>query len=370
METENAGASVQKVVKKIDWYILKKLITTFLFVVIMLVVIISVIDYTDKNDKFIKFDISTDVIKQYYLAFAPYIAAMLTPITAFIATVLVTTKLSSQTELIAILASGVSFKRVMYPYAVAATIIAAMSFYLNGYVIPDANKFRVEFEMNYIKQQVTNLDRNIHFKIGDEQYVYINRYSPQRDIGYEVTLELFDKYEMSEKIHAHRMEWDTATHKWQFHNWQKRTMFEDHEIIEEGVLMDTTLNLRPADFETTPFLETTLTMPELEDYINLQVSRGADDVMIYRVERYIRYMQPFTVYILSFIALIISARKSRRGIGFQIALGFGIAFVFIILFVFAQAIAAAGTMNPLLAIWMPNILFAAVGLLLYNTIPR
>ena len=356
--------------KKLDRYIIKQLLTTFVFVVVILVLIICVIDYTDKNDQFIKNEISGELIKRYYLSFAPYFAALLTPITAFIATVLVTAKLASQTEIIAILASGVSFRRLMFPYLVAGVLIASLSFYLNGYVIPDANKFRVEFELMYIKKPYQNLDRDIHFKIGPNDYVYLNRYNNYRDVGYTVTLERFENYEMKEKINASRIQWDSTQQKWQLLDWEKRTMLERGELIEEGKSLDTLLNLRPADFENKQKLETTLTMPELQDYIDLQVSRGADDVMIYRVERYIRYMQPFTVIILSFIALIVAARKSRRGTGFQIALGFFIAFVFIIFFVFAQAIAAAGTMDPLLAIWLPNIIFAGVGVVLYNTIPR
>ena len=356
--------------KKLDRYIIKQLLTTFVFVVVILVLIICVIDYTDKNDQFIKNEISGELIKRYYLSFAPYFAALLTPITAFIATILVTAKLASQTEIIAILASGVSFRRLMFPYLVAGVLIACLSFYLNGYVIPDANKFRVEFELTYIKKPYQNLDRDIHFKIGPNDYVYLNRYNNYRDVGYTVTLERFENYEMKEKINASRIQWDSTQQKWQLLDWEKRSMLERGELIEEGKSLDTLLNLRPADFENKQKLETTLTMPELQDYIDLQVSRGADDVMIYRVERYIRYMQPFTVIILSFIALIVAARKSRRGTGFQIALGFFIAFVFIIFFVFAQAIAAAGTMDPLLAIWLPNIIFAGVGVVLYNTIPR
>jgi lipopolysaccharide export system permease protein len=357
-------------VKKIDSYIIKQLLTTFVFVVVILVLIICVIDYTDKNDQFIKHEISGELIRQYYMSFAPYFAALLTPITAFIATILVTAKLAAQTEIIAILASGVSFKRLMLPYFVAALLIASLSFVLNGYVIPEANKFRVEFEMTYIKKPYQNLDRDIHFKIGQNDYVYLNRYNNYRDVGYTVTLERFENYELKEKINASRIQWDSTKRTWQLLDWEKRTVQEKGELIESGKSLDTLLNLRPADFENKQKLETTLTMPELQDYIDLQISRGADDVMIYRVERYIRFMQPFTVIILSFIAVIVAARKSRRGTGFQIALGFFIAFVFIIFFVFAQAIAAAGTMDPLLAIWLPNIVFGGVGIILYHTIPR
>ncbi|MCP4457451.1 MAG: YjgP/YjgQ family permease [Cytophagales bacterium] len=356
--------------KKIDIYILKKLLSTFLFVVVILVVIICVIDFTDKNDNFIRYQVSTDLIVQYYISFAPYFAALLTPITAFIATVLVTAKMAAQTELIAILASGISFRRLMRPYFFAASIIAVVSFYLNGFVIPDGNKFRVDFEMNYISKPYHNSDRNMHIKIGPNDYVYLNRYSIQQEIGYTVTLERFEGYELKEKITARRIHWDSTEQTWQLNDWQRRTVMSDFEVIEEGTELDTLLNLKPADFGNKAKLETTLTMPELQDYIDLQMSRGADDVQIYRIERYIRYMQPFTVIVLCFIALIVSARKSRRGTGFQIALGFLIAFSFVILFVFAQAIAAAGSMHPLLAIWLPNIFFSAVGLLMYNTIPR
>jgi len=357
-------------VKKIDIYILKKLLSTFVFVVVVLVTIICAIDYTDKNDNFMRYNISGDMILQYYYSFAPYFASLLTPITAFIATVLVTSKLAAQTELIAILSSGVSFRRLMRPFFVAASLIGLMSFYLNGYVIPDANKFRVDFELNYIKKPYHNSDRNIHIKIAPNDYLYLNRYTTSTNIGHVVTLERFEEYEMIEKITARRLLWDTALHTWRLDHWQKRTLMDDHEVIEEGESLDTLLNVKPSDFENQDKLETTLTMSELQDHIDLQLSRGADDVMVYRVERYIRYMQPFTVVILCFIALIVSARKSRRGTGFQIALGFMIAFSFVILFVFAQALAAAGSFHPMLAIWMPNIFFSGVGIFMYNTIPR
>lgn len=338
--------------------------------VTILVVIICVIDFTDKNDNFIRYQVSTDDIIRYYLSFAPYFASLLTPITAFIATVLVTSKMAAQTELIAILSSGVSFRRLMRPFFVAAVLIAVVSFYLNGYVIPDGNKFRVDFETNYIRKPYHNSDRNMHIKIGPNDYVYLNRYNNKREIGYTVTLESFDGYEMSQKITARRILWDSVRQKWQLNDWQRRVILEDREVIDAGDELDTLLNMSPKDFESQDKLQTTLTMPELQNHIDLQLSRGADDVMTYRIERYIRYMQPFTVIILCFIALIVSARKSRRGTGFQIALGFLIAFSFVILFVFAQAIAATDMMHPLLAIWLPNIFFSAVGILMYHTIPR
>lgn len=359
--------------KKLDWYILKKILSVFVFVVIGLVVIICVIDFTEKNDDFIQNQVSSDQITKYYLTLFPYYAILLTPITAFIATVFVTAKLAAQTEIIAILASGISFRRMLLPYFFAASIIASMSYVFMGYVIPDANKFRIGFELNYLKKPYFYSDRNMHLKIGENDYIYIDRYNNQRDIGYNVTLEKIVDEELLDKVSAKRIHWDTATHKWSLKNWQRRQIFPDKEVITSGGAasdMDTLLSLSPSDFQNKERLQETLTIPELNDYIALQQSRGADDVQLYQIEKYIRYMQPFGVIILCFIGVIVSAKKSRRGTGFQIALGFLIAFVFIIFFILARAIAEAGSMNPIFAVWIPNMIFSAVGLVMYNTVPR
>lgn len=359
--------------KKLDWYILKKILSVFVFVVVGLVVIICVIDFTEKNDDFIQNQVSREQITKYYLTLFPYYAILLTPITAFIATVFVTSKLAAQTEIVAILASGISFRRMLLPYFVASVLIAAMSFVFMGYVIPDANKFRIGFELNYLKKPYFYSDRNMHLKIAENDYIYIDRYNNQRDIGYNVTLEKIVDEQLLDKLSAKRIHWDTATHKWSLKNWQRRQILEDREIITSGGAaddLDTLLSLSPSDFQNKERLQETLTLPELNDHIALQTSRGADDVQFYKIEKYIRYMQPFGVIILCFIGVIVSARKSRRGTGFQIALGFLIAFVFIIFFILARALAEAGTMNPIFAVWIPNMIFTAIGLLLYNTVPR
>ncbi|MEQ9404234.1 MAG: LptF/LptG family permease [Cyclobacteriaceae bacterium] len=355
--------------KKIDWYILKKLLVTFVFVVGLLELVICVIDFTEKNDDFIKNEVSGKLIWQYYLSFIPYIASLLTPITVFIATVFVTARLAAKTEIIAILSSGVSFKRLMFPYLIGAIVIGSASFYLNSYIIPDANKFRISFELEYLKDPFYYSGKHIHFKIGPEGYIYLFRYDNRRDIGMVVTLEHIKDQQLLEKITASQIVWDT-TGVWKLRKWQKRTILDDEEIIEEGKELDTVLSLSPSDFQSKERHQETMTMTELNKYIKLQQSRGADDVHLYQIEKYIRYMQPFTVVVLMFIGLIVSAKKSRQGTGFQIALGFLIAFAFIITFILANAIAEAGSMNTILAIWLPNILFSAVALILYKTVPR
>ena len=341
--------------------------------VFLLVLIICVIDFTEKNDDFIQNNVSRAQIVKYYLTLFPYFATLLTPITAFIAVVFVTAKLASKTEIVAILASGISFRRLLLPYFIGSVLIAAMSFVFMGYVIPDANKFRIGFELNYLKKPFFYSDRNIHLKIADNDYIYIDRYNNQRDIGYTVTLEKIIDEELVDKITAKRIHWDTASNKWSLKNWQRRQILDNEEIITDGGAtkdIDTLLNMSPADFQNKERHHETLTLTELNDYIALQKSRGADDVQFYEIEIYIRYMQPFGVIILCFIGVIVSARKSRRGTGFQIALGFLIAFIFILFFFLARAVAEAGSMDPVIAVWIPNIIFTIVGVLLYNTVPR
>ncbi len=356
--------------KILDRYILKKLLSTFMFVVLILVFIIIVIDFTEKNDKFIRNDLGAREILGYYLNYIPYIASLLTPITSFIAVVFVTANMAVRTEIVAILASGTSFIRMMVPYALFSIIIGVMSFGLNGWIIPDANKERVAFEVAYVKGAYYFSERNIHFKVGPQDYLYMDRYSNQNDIGYRVTLETFEGTELKEKMFATQMAWDSTTQKWTLKAWNRRKLVTGGEIFEKGFEIDTTLAIWPSDFENTYHLHETFTMPELNDYIALQQSRGADDTLVYIVERLVRYTQPFTVVILTFIGLIVSARKARGGAGFQIALGFLIAFIFIIFFILVRASAEAGSIPPLLAIWIPNIIFSGVGLIMYYTVPR
>ncbi len=355
--------------KKIDWYILKKLLVTFVFVVGLLELIICVIDFTEKNDDFIKNEVSGELIMEYYMSFIPYIASLLTPITVFITTVFVTAKLAAKSEIVAILASGISFRRLMLPYFFGAIMFGAASFYLNSYIIPDANKFRISFELEYLKDPFYYAGKHVHFKIGEEGYIYLFRYDNRRDIGNVVTLERIRDQQLIEKINARQIKWDTAGF-WTLKNWQKRTILDNEELIESGKQLDTLLNLSPSDFTSKERHQETMTMTELNAYIKLQQSRGADDVDLYRIEKYIRYMQPFTVIVLMFIGVIVSARKSRQGTGFQIALGFLIAFAFIITFILAKSIAEAGSMNLILAVWIPNILFSLVGVVLYKFVPR
>ncbi|CAN5197790.1 LptF/LptG family permease [soil metagenome] len=356
--------------KIIDWYILKKFLSAFFFVVLILVSIICVIDITEKNDNFIQHSLSLSQVVRYYIDFIPFIANLLTPITVFIATVFVTAKMASHTEIIAILSSGISFRRMMVPYLIGALIIAIISFYLTGWVIPNSNKSRIDFEVTYVKRPANFTERDIHIKVAPESYLYMESYNNQINAGYKFTLETIKDKQLVEKLSAKRIEWKPEKEKWLVQNWTLRKFDGFNESITTGDYIDTTLSILPKDFGSNYRLNETLTIDELNAYIHELRERGADDVQNYVIEKYIRYMTPFTVIILTFIGLIVSARKARGGAGFQIALGFFIAFIFIIFFIMSRAVAEAGSINPLLGVWLPNIIFSFIGLIMYKTVPR
>ena len=356
--------------KLLDKYIIKKLLSTFIFVVLIILAIVVVIDYTEKNDDFMEHNLKLIDILPYYGAFIPWIANLITPITIFIATVFVTSRLAGHTEIIAMLAGGMSFRRFMRPYFIGASIIAVASFFLNSFIIPEANKTRIAFEAAYIQKPFYYSDRDIHIKIAPETYAYMESYNNQRDVGYRFTLEKITNQELKAKLSARRIEWDSAKASWTIKDWELREIEGFKEFVSSGKDMDTVLNISPDDFESDKGLQETLTMTELNSYIGLLKERGADNVKVYLIERYIRYMSPFAAIILVFIGVVVSSRKTRGGTGFQIALGFVIAFVFIIFFIMSKAIAENSTMNPILAVWIPNIVFSCIGLILYKFTPR
>ncbi len=357
--------------KLIDQYILKKFLTTFVFVVLVLVTIIVVIDFTEKNYKFIDHEVPQKEILKYYLTFIPFVAGLITPITVFIATVLVTANLAGRTEIIAILSNGISFRRMMFPYFMGATIIAILSFYLNGWWLPDLNKHRIGFEVEYLEKPFYFNDRNVHIQLSPTDFLYFQRYNNRSDLAFNVTLESMDGNLLKQKITAEKMKWDTVAHSWQLQEWNRRTILEFGEEYETGETLDTLLNISPEDFDYQYRLNETLTIDELEAHIALLKSRGSDQVEVYEIEKYIRYMLPYAVLILTLIGISVSAEKTRGGTGFKVALGFLIAFIYLILFVLAKAIAEAGSIsNTLLAIWTPNIIGLIAGLILYRFVPR
>jgi len=356
--------------KIIDWYILKRVLKTFFFVVFLLVLIIVVIDITEKMEKFTTSEVTLMQVVGFYLDYIPWLANTIAPIVVFIATVFVTANLASHTEIIAILSSGVSFRRFLVPYMIGALIIGSISFYFTGWVIPNATKTRVEFEHEFLNTRFYFSERDNHFQEGPDLFVYVRNYTNTSNTGYNFTMEKFENGKMVEKLFANNIKWKDETKKWQLNDWQLRILEKGGEKLFSGNTMDTTLRLHPEDFSSSKRMNEALTIPELDQKINNLIERGLDGYDIYQIEKYMRITYPFTAIILTFIGVIVSARKARGGTGFQIAMGFVITFVFIIFFVISKSMAEGGSLPPLLAVWLPNITFTGLGLILYKTVPR
>lgn len=356
----------------IDWYILKKFLTTFMFVVLILVSIVLIITFSERNESFIKNDIPAKLIIRYFLNYAPYIGNMITPITVFIAATFVTSKMASHTEVIAILSGGVSYPRFLRPFLMGAAIIAVVSFFLTGWVIPNANKYRVAFEIAYFDKEFNYKERDVHFKVSPTSYAYLNSYNSRNDQGYKFTLEEIQDKKLLWKLSAARIKWDTTELAWRLTDWDLRTINEFGEDYTYENIKDTVIhiNMSPKDFGNTKSLEQTLTLNELDEYIADLRLKGADNIPVYEIEKLIRFMSPFTAIILTFIGVILSSKKTRGGVGFQIALGFLLAFIFILLFIATKSIAEAGSMNPLFAVWLPNMIFTALALIIYRFVPK
>ncbi|MFC3879224.1 LptF/LptG family permease [Algoriphagus namhaensis] len=356
--------------KLLDKLIIKDFLKTYFFVVVMLVLIVLVLDFTEKNDAYIRNSVPTAEVLKYMGNYGLYLNNLLTPITVFISVIFITSKMAGRTEIIAILSSGISFMRLLRPFIFAAIMIGAASFLLNGWVLPQATGGVTRFKAVYLDKGKTDSETNVHIKVGENSYAYLNRFYKNNNLGYTFTLETIEDGKLLEKLSSDRIEWDTAKNVWTLKNWRLRQLKEDGEIYTVGEEMDTTLSISPDDFELPVNHHETLKLPELSRQIKVLEARGADNVSFYKIEHYVRFMSPFAAIILTFIGVIMSARKTRGGSGFQIAMGFLLAFVYIILFILSRTFAENGAEYPIFAVWLPNIIFALTGLVLYKTVPR
>jgi len=336
----------------------------------IIVAIIVVIDITEKIGDFTDKNVPMDRILQYYFDFIPWVTSLISPITVFIATVFVTANMANHTEIVPMLASGISFRRLLVPYFLGALIVALVSFYFYGWVIPNANKSRRAFEIEFIEAKYYFNKNNFHIQISPEKYLYINRYVNNNNTGYTFTLEEMQEHKLVKKISATHIVWVEDSSKWLVRNWLQRELQDDGELITHGdsLLMD--LVIHPKDFQSQHRLWETLTNTELDEKIYEISSRGLEGVEIYEVEKYFRWTMPFTAFVLVFIGVIVSSRKSRGGTGLQIALGFIISFIFIIFVITSRGIGEGGIIAPAVAVWIPNIVFSGIGLLMYRYVPR
>jgi lipopolysaccharide export system permease protein len=359
--------------KLIDTYIIKKFLGTFFFCLVLILTIAVVFDFAEKIDNFMERSAPWKaVIFDYYLNFIPYFATLFAPLFVFISVIFFTSRMAVNTEIIAILNSGMSFRRMMWPYFVSSLFIAIFIFYLTNFVIPHANLVRMDFEDKYYRSQGRKLNVvNIHRQVSKNILVYMESFSPVYNRGRNFTIEKFnDKGKLLSKLSAPTAIWDTATHKWSALNYTIREIEGNQELISNGSKIDTTLILNPEDFSRDPGFVSTMTYRELDNYIKLLQLQGSDELNTFLIEKHKRFSSPFAVFILSLIGVSLSSRKVRGGIGMNIGIGLALSFSYILFMQFASQFSLKGDIAPMIAMWIPNILYLIIALVLYRLAPK
>ncbi len=360
-------------VKRIDKYIIRKFLGTFFFSIVLILTIAVVFDFAEKIDNFMEKEAPVKaIIFDYYFNFIPYFATLFAPLFVFISVIFFTSKMAINTEIIAILNSGMSFRRMMWPYLISAVVIAVFAFLLTNFIIPRANLKRMEFEDKYYRSASRKVTvENIHRMVFKNIYVFMGSYNPISQRGQNFTIERFnDEGKLESKLSSPTVVFDTATNKWSAMNYILREIADEKEIITRGEQLDTTLTIKPSDFSRDPGFVGTMTYKELDDYISLLQLQGSDELKLFLIEKHRRFSNPFAVFILTLIGVSLSSRKVRGGIGMNIGIGLILSFSYILFLQFASQFSLKGNLNPMLAMWIPNILYTFIALTLYKMAPK
>ena len=330
----------------------------------MLIAIIF--DVSEQIDDFIKREAPfKEIIFDYYLNFILFYGNLFSPLLIFIAVIFFTSKMASNSEIVAILSAGISFKRVLLPYMVGATILAGISLYLNHWVLPHANEARINFEDAYLRYQFKNHSKNIHRQVAPNEFLYFESFNTDRGIGFKVSFEVWDNGAMVKKLIGNTARWDTSKSLWIINNYQIREFKNGNEFLRKGARIDTSLGITPEEFNVRKNI--TIQMMDYEklsEFIEEEKLKGNEDVPLFEIEKHTRSSLPFATYILTIIGVSISSRKVRGGIGVHLALGLLLAVSYILFMKVSSVYATNAGIDPFIATWAPNILFTAIAALL------
>lgn len=358
------------ILKKIDAYIIKKFLGTYFLSIALIISIAVVFDISEKLDNFYEFKAPLKaIVFDYYFNFIPYFSTLFSPLFVFIAVIFFTSKMAENTEIIAILSSGVSFRRMMLPYFISALIIGGMTFCLNSYLIPKDNIVRLNFENNYVKRRSVDYAKNIQMEIQPGEIVYIERYEKMTKRGYSFSLERFKDKKLVSRITARNIEWDSLYH-WHINNYLIRNFNGLSEKTERGITKDTTILMQPSDFLIAPGMQEQMTLGELRHYLIKQKKRGMENIKDFELEYYKRFAFPFAAFILTLIGVSLSSQKKRGGMGVNIGIGLLLSFSYILFSTVSSTFAINGNMSPMWAMWLPNLIYLPIGIYLYIRAPK
>lgn len=355
-------------IKKFDLYIMKQFLGTFMFALLLLLAIVIIFDINEKLDAMIAAPLYDTVFK-YFLNFLPYFANQFSPLFTFIAVIFFTSRLADHSEIIAILSSGISFKRLLVPYLVSASIIALASFVLAAYIIPPANVKRIEYTNKWVKDRQIDYGDNIQVQVSEGVMGYMARYDNLMKTGYRFSLEKFDGKTMVSRLTAQTIKYDTLG-RWIVKDYMIRDFSGMREQMQKGAELDTLLNLEPRDFLISSLDQEKLTNPELREYIARQKGRGVANIQSFEIEYEKRYANIAAAFILTVIGLSLSSRKVRGGMGVNIGIGLLLSFTYILFTTVTSTFAISGYTSPRVAMWIPNFVYILIAVYLYRRAAR
>ena len=359
---------------RLDRYIIGKFIGTYFFAILLIISISIVFDVNENLSKFTEYHAPLKaIVFDYYANFVPYFANLFSPLFVFIAVIFFTSKMAGNSEIIAIMAAGVSFKRLMRPYMFSCVLISIMSYYLSAYVIPHGTVIRQNFESLYKNNKKNTSAENVQLQVSPGVIAYIQHYDNKMKRGYGFCLDKFDNKKLISHMTALEIQYDTIAdekYHWKAFSWKIREMRGVREKITSGMNLDTLITMEPTDLVYSKGQQETFTSPELKEYISKQIDRGSANVVRYQVEYHKRIASSFASFILTIIGVSLSSRKRKGGMGMYLGIGLALSFIYIMLQTVSSSFAInAGTPAPLAA-WAPNIIFAFVAYLCYRKAPN
>lgn len=362
----------KKLLTRIDWYIIRKFLGTYVFAIALIISIAVVFDVNEKMDKFMNNEAPLKaIIFSYYMNFIPYFANLFSPLFVFISVIFFTSKMAENSEIIAMFSTGISFKRLMRPYIISAAVISLFTYGLGSYIIPKGNVTRLKFEDKYIKKKKVNYARNVQLEVDTGVIAYIERFEDYNKTGYHFSLDKFEDKKLVSHLTANSITYDTlSTNKWIIKDYMIRELHGLREKISKGSQIDSIIMMEPSDLLIMRNQEEMLTSPRLHEYIVKQKQRGFANIKEFEIEYERRIAMSFASFILTTIGFALSSRKVKGGMGLHLGLGLGLSFSYILFQTVSSTFAINGGVPPIIAVWIPNLLYTLIAIYLYRKAPK
>ena len=363
---------MDKWIRRMDWYIIKKFLGTYFFAIALIISIAVVFDVNEWIDNFINNKAPVKaIIFDYYANFIPYFSNLFSPLFVFISVIFFTSKLAENSEIIAMMSTGMSFKRLLRPYMISAAIISIMTYGMGAYVIPKGNVTRLNFEDRYKKKKKQEYVRNVQVEVDSGVIAYMERYENYNKTAYRFSLDKFVDKKLVSHLTARSATYDTANvHKWTLKNYMIREMDGMKETITKGDRLDSIIKMEPQDFLIMKGQQETMTSSELSAYIERQRRRGFANIKEFEIEYHKRIAMSFASFILTFFGVSLSSRKVKGGMGMYLGAGLALSFSYILFQTVSATFAVNGNASPFLAVWVPNIVYTFIAIYLYRKAPR